>query len=205
MSYLQGEKVILRSLARSDLAICARWANDPEVTEYMYLGTFPASEEAMCQEYEEMVSGAQGNLTQESRAPSKVMFMILDRVSRDPIGWIGFFGINWITRVAEMRVIIGEKSYWGSGRAFESYRLVLGYGFDRLNLRRVFGGQRADNYRAFEATAKLGYVQEGLQREHFLRNGQAYDIILIGLLRDDFYALFPSMAPKPPSPPREKV
>lgn len=205
MSYLQDKKVILRSLARDDLADCARWANDPEITEYMYLGTFPASEEAMLQEYEEMISGAQGNLTQESRVPSKVMFIILDRLTRKRIGWIGFFGINWITRVAEMRVILGEKECWGKGHAFEAYRLMLGYGFDRLGLRRFYGGTREDNYAACKAMAKVGYKREGLMRKHFLRNGQAYDIIMFGLLREDFYDLFPDMAPKPPRPPRERV
>jgi len=198
MRYLQGEKVILRTLARSDLADCARWASDPEVTRYMYLGTFPVCAEAMQQEYEAMASTLPGNLTQQSKFPSDIMFIIASRSPHKPIGWCGLFGIDWITRVAEFRAIIGEKSCWGGGYALDAYRLALGYGFDRLNLRKITGGQRADNYAATKAARKVGLMQEGRLRRHFLRNGVAYDIIVNGVLREEFYALFPDMAPRLP-------
>lgn len=203
MSYLQGEKVALRTLAHSDLVSCARWASDPEVTKYMYLGTFPTSMEAMGQEYRAMASALPGNLTQQSGFPNDIMFVILSRLSSESIGWCGLFGINWVARVAEFRAIIGEKSCWGGGYALDAYRLALGYGFDRLNLRKVTGGQRADNYAAIKAARKVGFVQEGLLRGHFLRNDRAYDIVVNGVLRHEFYALFPDMAPQNTVPPRE--
>lgn len=193
MNYLTGEKVILRSMTCEDLELAVAWANDPVVTKYMYLGTFPACVDALFQEYDEMISALPGNLTQRSKYPTKVMFTICRKDDDRPIGWLGLFDINWITRVAEFRAIIGMKSCWGKGYALDAYRLALGYGFDRLNLRKITGGQRADNCAAIKAARKVGFVQEGCLREHFLRNGVAYDIIVNGVLREEFYALFPSM------------
>lgn len=71
-----------------------------------------------------------------------------------------------------MRIIIGEKSYWGGGRATEAYTLILRYAFDRLNLRRVFAGCRADHLASATTLEKVGMVREGCQRQQFLRNGQ---------------------------------
>jgi len=205
MHYLIGERVTLRLMEQEDLEYAADWANDSEVTRYMYLGTFPTYWPAMYQEYLEMAAALPGNLTQKSELPVTVMFTICRKGSNVPIGWLGLFDIDWLNRIAEFRAILGDKSCWGEGYALDAYRLALGYGFDRLNLRKITGGQRADNYAAIKAARKVGFVQEGLLREHFLRNGQAYDIIVNGVLREEFYALFPSMAPQPSEQPESAM
>ena len=190
--YLVGEKVYLRALERGDLSgNMFQWANDPEVTRFMHMGAFPNTIEALEHEYEVLMEIKTAGLLQLPNCPSNVVFAIIDKGNDYHIGNLGLFGINWIQRVAEFRVIIGEKDYRGGGYAFESYCLAIKYAFDRLNLRRLVAGARADHVASAIALKKVGFVQEGRQRKQFLRNEQTYDVLLFGLLREDFFALFP--------------
>ena len=193
--YLVGDRVYLRALERKDLAgNMFQWANDPEVMHFMYMGTFPNTIEALEHEYEVLIGAKTAGLLQLPNYPRNVVFAIVDEESDSHIGNVGFFGINWITRVGEIRAIIGEKECWGGGYIFEAYRLAIQYAFDRLNLRRLVAGTRADHVASVIALKKVGFVQEGRRREHFLRNERTYDTLQFGLLRDEFFALFPDLA-----------
>ena len=192
--YLVGDKIYLRALERHDLrGNMLQWANDPEITHYMYMGTFPNTIEALEHEYELLMGTKTAGLLQLPSHPSDVPFAIVAKESNSHIGNVGFFGISWINRIAELRAVIGEKEYWGGGYIYEAYRLAITYAFDRLNLRRLVAGIRADHVSSAIALKKVGFVQEGRQREHFLRNERTYDILQFGVLRSEFFALFPEL------------
>lgn len=198
--FIVGEKVYLRALERDDLkGKMFQWANDPETTHYMYMGTFPNTMEALEREYELLTANGGGSLLQLPSTPGNVVLAVVDRQADVHIGNVGFYGISWLYRTAEFRTIIGEKDYWGGGHAPEAYCLALEYAFDRLNLRKLWGGCREDNFPAVMALKRVGFVQEGRLREHILRNEQAYDVIMFGLLREEFFSLFPKKSRKPPS------
>jgi RimJ/RimL family protein N-acetyltransferase len=191
--FLIGEKVYLRALERTDLTgPMFDWAHDPEVTEYMVMGFVPNTVEALEREFSALTKNGTAGLLQLPEHPANIILAIIDRQTDTHIGNIGLFGINWLMRIAEIRHLLGNRQYWGGGYALESYRLFIHYAFDRLNLRRIAAGIRADNVRTRALLKKVGFVDEGCAREHYLRNEQPYDIAMVGLLRRDFYALFPS-------------
>ncbi|HKS96082.1 MAG TPA: GNAT family protein [Terriglobia bacterium] len=190
--FLIGKKVYLRALERGDLTgPMFDWAHDPEVTEYMVMGFVPNTLEALEREFSVLTENGTAGLLQLSEHPENIVLAIIDRQTDTHIGNIGLFGINWLMRVAEIRHVVGNRQYWGGGYAFETYRLFIPYVFDRLNLRRLAAGIRADNTRTRALLKKIGFVDEGCAREHYLRNERPYDIAMVGLLRRDFYALFP--------------
>jgi RimJ/RimL family protein N-acetyltransferase len=194
-AYLVGDKVYLRALERGDLrGPMFQWANDPEVTRYMYMGVVPNTIETLEHEYELLREGGTAGLLQLSNAPKNVVYAVVAIETDVHIGNVGLFGIDWIMRVAEFRNVIGDRDYWGRGHGFEAYRLVIGYAFDRLNLRRLNAGARADNVASIGALKKVGFVEEGVQREAVLRAETPYDVVLYALLRRDFYTLFPPQA-----------
>ena len=189
--FLVGEKVYLRALERGDLSgPMFDWAHNPDVTQYMYMGWVPNTVEGLEREYNLLTGHNTASLLQVPEHPENIVFAVVDKRTDAHIGNAGLFGINWVMRVAELRQIIGKPECWGGGYAFEAYRLILKYAFDRLNLRRVVAGTRVDNVRSIVLLMKTGFVQEGCQREQFLRNEQAYDVLLFGLLRREFDALF---------------
>jgi len=194
--YLIGNKVYLRALEDGDLTgPMFNWAHDPEVVRYMYMGWIPNTVEGLRREYAAMRDNAAANLTQASTLPADIVLAVIDKQSDIHIGNVGLFGISWLMRIAELRIVLGDRAHWGAGKGFEAYKLMLEYGFDRLNLRRIVAGTRSDNIASIALLEKVGFVREGCEREHFLRDDQPYDVLTFGLLRREFVALFPSPQP----------
>jgi len=184
--FLIGRRIGLRPILRTDLPTVMRWTNEPEVTLYMTMGTFPNTIEAYEHEYELLVGEKTASLLQLPNFPRNLIFAVCRKEDGQHIGNVGIFGVNWVQRVAELRIIIGDKSAWRQGFASEAYSLAAGYALDRLNLRRLWAGAREDNIGSIRALEKIGFVREGAFRQNVLRNERAYDTVLLGMLRDEF-------------------
>jgi RimJ/RimL family protein N-acetyltransferase len=135
-----------------------------------------------------MLTSLPDNLLQSGPLPKHVALAIIDVETTDLIGITGLFDIGWMQRIAELRAYIGVAKYRGGGRIDETYHLLLAYAFNRLNLRRIVAGCRADNVPALIALKKVGFQIEGCFRKHMEQDGTFYDILPVGLLREDFFA-----------------
>jgi RimJ/RimL family protein N-acetyltransferase len=64
----------------------------------------------------------------------------------------------------------------------------LRYAFDELNLYRVGLDVIESNRRAIRAYEKVGFQREGAVRGAVLREGQRTNLVLMGILRDEWQA-----------------
>ena len=104
------------------------------------------------------------------------------------IGWCGLYCINWIARSAEYRVFIGEVDCRGKGIGTEIGGILLRYGFGKLNLNKIYLGVNAEHKEALRSYEKAGFVKEGLLRQEIFRNNRYYDVIRMGVLREEHKA-----------------
>ena len=176
--FIVGKKLYLRGLERSDLAKnMFQWANDPEVTHYMFMGSRPNSLELLEQDYDSMI-----------RSQNDIVLAIIDKKTNTHIGNAGLHTINWISRSAEYRIIIGEKKFWNKGYAQETAKLLIQYGFQKLNLNKIWLGVNAENKAGVTSYEKSGFKREGVLRQEIYRNGKYYDAIRMSILRKEFDA-----------------
>jgi RimJ/RimL family protein N-acetyltransferase len=174
--FIVGEKIYLRGLEKNDLTgNMFQWANDPEVTYYMFMGAMPATIELLEEEYEQLV-----------KSISDVVFVIVEKETDIHVGNVGLYLINWISRSAEFRIIIGEKEYWDKGYGTETTKLTVEYGFEKLNLNRVWLGVNAAHKAAIKAYKNVGFVHEGILRQEIYRNGKYYDAVRMSILREEY-------------------
>ena len=175
---LKGKKVLLRPVKRSDISLFLKWFNDPEVTQYlvMYL---PMTEMAEEKWIEELAT---------TRAGSDVVFIIEVKTGEltKPIGNCGLFRINHKDQTAEFGIAIGEKDCWGKGYGTEATRLLVDYGFKQLNLHRISSPVFEFNERSIKLHQKVGFQEEGRRRQARFKNGQFWDEVLFGLLRNEW-------------------
>lgn len=171
---LKGKRVILRPVFKSDAENFTKWFNDSEVTQYliMYLPATDIAEEKWIEDLS------------TKRRDSDVVFVIEVCSGRKkiPIGTAGLHKIDWKNRNAEFGIAIGNKKYWSNGYGTEAAELLLEYGFNQLNLHRIYSGAVSFNARSIRMHEKLGFKKEGCQREAIFRNGKYHDVILFGLL-----------------------
>ena len=60
----------------------------------------------------------------------------------------------------------------------------LEFGFDDLNLHRIYLSVFKNNERAISAYRKCGFAEEGVMREAAFIDGQWLDVALMGLIND---------------------
>ncbi|MBN2238896.1 MAG: GNAT family N-acetyltransferase [Dehalococcoidales bacterium] len=174
---LQGEKVVLRPLRRTDLPYILKWFNDSDVIQYlsMYLPLTEMEEEEFFRE-----AGTEEN--------SDVQFQIdaIDNGTAVPIGGIGLDNRNIKDRNAEFGIVIGEKGYWSQGYGTEAAELIIRYGFEQLDLHRIHSWAFVFNERSLRMHRRLGFTEEGILREASFKNGRYYDHVVFGLLREEW-------------------
>jgi RimJ/RimL family protein N-acetyltransferase len=173
--FLVGRHVYVRGLHRTDLPSMLPWINDSEVTRLLFTGDRPASLERLTEQWESDV-----------RSQNNIAFAACLREDDRFVGTTGLYSINAIARSAEFRVFIGEKGQWNKGIGTELTRLMIVYGFEKLNLNRVWLGVNGDNAAAVRAYEKAGFVREGVLRQEQFRNNRYYDVIRMSILREEY-------------------
>lgn len=177
---LKGKLVLLRPVRRSDLQNFLKWFNDPEVTRYLDR-SLPLTEMEEEKNVEELGT---------TRARTDAAFVI--EASEHPaqsIGWIDLTGINPKDHNAMFGIVIGEKECWGKGYGMEAARLLVNYGFEQLNLHRISSRVHALNERSLKLHNRVGFKEEGRQREAIFKNGIFHDYVMFGVLREEWKGL----------------
>jgi RimJ/RimL family protein N-acetyltransferase len=102
------------------------------------------------------------------------------------IGFVGLDGIDWAHGESWVGIGLGEREFWGKGYGTDAMRLIQRYAFDELNLRRVSLGVFEYNTRAIRSYEKAGFKHEGRQREIVHREGRRWDMLIMGILREEW-------------------
>jgi RimJ/RimL family protein N-acetyltransferase len=176
---IRGEKVGLREVRRSDLANFLQWFNDPEVTQYLSM-SLPMTEMAE----EKWVEG----LAERAGTHAHFVIVALDDSTEIPIGTIGLDTINNKDHNAAFGIAIGDKDYWNKGYGTEAARLIIDYGFGELNLHRINSNVYEFNERSRRMHLRVGFIEEGRQRELIYRKGRYRDLVMLGILKEEWEA-----------------
>lgn len=165
---MQGEKIRLRPIEKSDLKCLNKWKNDEQVYKFLGGGYQPISVD----QQEKWMDGLI-DLTGNNRR-----FMVEDSSER-VVGMIGLYGINWIHRTCEVGIYIGEKDAYQKGYAEEAYCLLEKYASEYLNLRKINLKVVSENKAAFSLWGKLGFNKIGeYHKERFIK-GKYYDLTIM--------------------------
>lgn len=173
---LFGEKVTLRPVTRDDLPRFLAFFNDVEVE--LAGGGDPPTPQTVEQVRKFFEVDA------DRPDPFKTNFAI--EAEGKLIGSCGLFEIDETARNCELGIGIGDKEYWGRGYGRDAVKVLLDYAFRLRNFRRVWLEVHAGNERAIRAYKARGFVEEGRLREHAWLDGRYVDMMLMGVLRDEW-------------------
>jgi RimJ/RimL family protein N-acetyltransferase len=101
------------------------------------------------------------------------------------VGRCGLFDVDDLARHATLGITIGAP-HRGRGYGRDAVRVLLGYGFRLRNMHRIQLDTLATNEPALRAYRACGFVEEGRLREHGYANGEYVDVVLMGILRDEW-------------------
>lgn len=173
--FLEGKNMYLREVRIADVnENYYNWMNDNEVIKYLESRFYPQSREKI----EEYVRSINND-------PNHIFLAIIEKKSNTHIGNIKLGSINWFHRLADVGLIIGEKTAWGKGYATEAIRLVTEYAFRKLNLHKLSAGCYEENIGSEKAFKKNGYIVEGIRKKHCFYAGKYTDVILMGIINEE--------------------
>lgn len=89
-------------------------------------------------------------------------------------------------KTADMGILIGHKQASGRGCGTEAWGLALRHGFENLGLRKITGGAAAENRAMLRIFEHWKMTLEGAQRKQELLDDGPADVLLYGLLREEW-------------------
>ena len=105
------------------------------------------------------------------------------------IGWCCLTEIHYINSSANFSgIMIGNKDYQDGFAWVETYRFVLEYVFERLNLHRMCGSHLV-SHKQSDAIARALFIRnEGIQKEAIFKNAKYEDLSIDAILADEYFA-----------------
>lgn len=176
---LIGESARLRAIEADDVPRYQRWLNDPRVRDNLLLFA-PLS-------LEDERGWFQGLAQDQGR--SRYVFAI---DAKDESGWAhvgscGLESLDWRNRSAALGLFIAPERH-GQGHGTAAIGLLLGFGFDELDLQRIELDVFDYNPRAQRLYERLGFVFEGTRRSAYLHRGERRDVHRMAMLAAEWRA-----------------
>ena len=180
---LYGELVRLAAEDPETIAEAfSRWSNDSEYSRLLSSEvTRPRSYKAIKEWVEK----------QREKEPQQFHLFMIRRLEDDRlIGEIGLEAVRWNHGDTYVGISLGEREMWGKGYGTDAMRVILRFAFTELNLHRVSLDVFDYNPRAIRSYEKVGFVYEGRMRKYLQKDGGRYDLLFMGILRDEWIARY---------------
>ncbi|HEU0016070.1 MAG TPA: GNAT family protein [Longimicrobium sp.] len=176
---LHTERLLLRDFHEDDWRAMHAYQNDPRFLRFD--GRELVGELDACAQVDRFVGWAQ------ERPRTRVQLAITLEDGGDVIGNVGLRRDGEAWPVADMGYELAP-AHWGRGYAVEAGRALLDWGFGRWGLDRAHAHCIAENAASAAVLRRLGMRPEGTLRAHQLIKGRFYDVLLFGILREEWEA-----------------
>jgi diamine N-acetyltransferase len=171
---MNDKKVYLRILERDDIPRTTKWINHKEISDIM--GYLPVlSLENQLDWYEKIKNDK-----------SRFIFAICLKEGDEHIGNVALGNIDYISRNAMFSIFIFDRKYRSGGLGTEATRQCLDFGFIKLNLHKIYLRTSETFIEALKMYEKLGFMKEGVLREHYYSNGKYTDKIIYSILKREY-------------------
>lgn len=117
---------------------------------------------------------------------SNITFAIEETDTGLFVGYCSAININYINSNAHVGIFF-HKQGRGKGYFKEASVLFYAYLFNELNLRKVQSFVLSYNEFVIQADKKIGFVEEGVMKEHIYQGGKYHDAVIIALTRKTFF------------------
>lgn len=173
---LYGENVKLRAIEEEDIEMLRQMKNDPWMESMVVGWCKPLSKANQKKWFDSLSSTDTGRF-----------LYIIESKNGNSIGYICLTEIDWKNRSAFVGIMIDGKKNMGKGFATDAYTTLIDYAFNELNINRLEA--HILDYNTISQRVlidKIGFEKEGVRRKAIYKNGKYHDLIIAGLLKDEY-------------------
>jgi RimJ/RimL family protein N-acetyltransferase len=174
---IKGKNIGLRAVEKEDLILLQNWRNIAHFRKHF-------------REHKELSLLNQENWFQKvSVNPNDFMFIIVRLDDNKPLGACGLLYTNWIIRSADYSFYIGDEEAYidKKGYAEEASHLLISYGFNQLNLNKIWMElYEFDQAKIEFFTNVFHFHKDGILRQNCFEGGIYHDSVVISLLKSEY-------------------
>lgn len=175
---LQTERLILRQLQVQDASDCYQQLANPQICEFY--GNPDSIERKSLQSMERAIALGNSHFQRKSMIAWGICLQELDT---PVIGRIALQEFRNQT-IAELAYWLA-RPYWGAGMMSEALQAVLLFGFETLELHRIWAGTDPRNLQSCRLLERNGLLREGVLRQSTYRNDGWADTAIYARLKHE--------------------
>lgn len=176
--------VTLRAIELDDLELLRQMMNSPQVERNTVGWSTPVS------------VFSQEKWIKEQSNTMNCMRWIIELDNKAALGTIILHDIDWKNRSAGVGIKINtEEKNRIYGDTKDAYYALLLYAFDELGLNRIDISTLDYNIFSLKLSKSMGFVDEGRKRKCVYKSGKWHDLIIRGLLQEEFVRYDDGKAP----------
>lgn len=120
------------------------------------------------------------------RLNESVNFIYFTEDNSDAVGNIFYFDINDRNKSAEFGYVINPL-FKGKGFGIKMVRDFLDYVFTKTDFNRLYAQTASFNTASCKMLERLGFVKDGILREHHELDGKFYDDFIYSILKKEWF------------------
>jgi RimJ/RimL family protein N-acetyltransferase len=177
MMMLETPRLVLREFVQDDWPAVHAYASDPQVVRHMGWG--PNTEQ-------ETRDHLHQTLAQQRLKPRNLYsFAVVLKNEDQLIGGVALRVSDPESRGGFIGYVFNRR-YWGQGYATEAALRLLAFGFEKLDLHRIFATCDPRNVASSRVLEKIGMRREGHLRKHKWQKGRWRDSLMYAVLEHEW-------------------
>jgi len=179
---LKGRKIIFRPLEPGDAETLQKWYVDRN-----FRSGYNEYASVELESIKQEIAISCGNI--KDPRVDKVIYMVLRKYDKRPIGLAGLRNIDRRNGNAEIILGIGEKELRLAGYGVDILILLLDLAYYQLGLEKAYYSINDNNGLGLRSAISFGFISEGKMRKQVFVEGNYVDLWLLGLLKEEYEAL----------------
>ncbi len=170
---IETERLLLRKITRKDADDIYIFRQKAEVMKYIGKPTAKS-----VSEIKELIKKIEDGI----KTNSKIVWGITLKNENKVIGTIGYHRMEMEHHRAEIGYMINQP-YWNKGMANEAMKVIIDYGFIKMNLHSIEAKLDPVNIASKKLLTKFGFVKEAYFKENYFFDGKFQDTEVCSLIR----------------------
>jgi RimJ/RimL family protein N-acetyltransferase len=180
MIEINGDKIILKEATTEDIDELYYWKyEEKEQAAKKWNGPYIPEETKTKMEY---IEAWQRDNEIFPNVPGSMVIYVNEKM----IGSVGSYWVDRNTNWLETGIVIYDKDFWNGGYGSEAYKLWIDFLFKSTNIHRLGMSTWSGNMRMMKVAEKIGMQEEARIRNARMVNGEYFDAIKMGILREEW-------------------
>ena len=165
----------LVDIKEEDLELIRNWRNSKEVSQYMY-----TSDEISAEQQKKWFEKIQSDSSQK--------YWLIE-YGGQKLGLVSIYNIKQNFKHCSWAFYLGNTEVRGAGIGSKVEYTILNYVFETMKFNKLMCEVFTFNEKVIQMHKKFGFKQEGIYKEHIIKDGHYFDVTALAILKNEWVVI----------------